>query len=73
MKSYSRRSPDVIRPSILFDWYDVFCCKPWSRCGGFATCVSQLNGDLLVLGVYELDDFSERFDVSVRPDSTILG
>jgi hypothetical protein len=71
-ESYSRRSQNIIRSSTLFDWYDSLGFKPWSRSGGFPTCMNQLNGDLLILRVYELDDVSERFDVCVRPDSTIL-
>lgn len=67
-----RRTPYVIRPSACFF---ISCChtepRRHSRC--FPPRVSQLNAHLLIHRVCVFNDFGNRFNMRIIPNSRVLG
>ena len=65
-----RRRPDVVRPSfVILVRKDRGC--PWRESGGLASSMSELDTDLLVLGMSKLGDLSEPCDVIVGPEADV--
>src|SRR6202044_3496412 len=67
IKRHSAGSPNVLRPSS-----HLLCCgatrtQPWGDGGCFATGMSKLDANFLVLRVGKFDNFLERFHLRVKP------
>lgn len=63
----------VVRPAVQLLRRDVAHAEPGCDGARFAACVCELDGDFLVLGVCEFDEFAERLDLRVLPDTAIFG
>lgn len=69
---YRAGSPNVIRPTA--NKFSSGCGhgEPRSDAGSFTTCVRELDGNLLVLGVGKLNYLAEAFNVRIVPEPDVL-
>lgn len=67
------RSLDIVWPTALLSSSNVSKTQPRSKARGLASSVGKLDGDLLVLGVGELNELCEGLNLGVFPETTVLG
>ena len=67
------RCPHIIRPPARRLGRRITATEPRRDGAGFASGVRELDGDILTLGVRELDDAGERRFLRVFPETAVFG